>query len=149
MLIQQWHLPLFPPSLNGMQRNNGHHRFDTAEYKIFKRDIETLIQAGNKTDLRGLEDAAFSLHVYFHWDKWWRKDGTLRRNLDCSNRYLAIENGVFRAIGIDDSRNVAPIAFKRRQEKSGDPYMVVKLYLITDENYPETLDIWSFKEKSA
>lgn len=130
-LIWEATLPIFPPSVNHQTGSNGRQRFDSAEYKQFKRDFQTLV--GN--DLKFVQAYAnepLALHVWFHWSGWITKAGDIRKRRDASNRYKAIEDAVFNAAGLDDSLNVYGAFGKSLPEGEEDKYTVVKLYVIEE-----------------
>lgn len=131
-LLATWEMDVFPPTTNHMQRTDyrSNIRYDTKEYQQFKRNTQALMTYQGIPNLMPYADSPLSLVVSFHWSEWFTKAGEIRKNRDVSNRYKAIEDAIFRFIGIDDSRNIVPIPVKALPEGSRDKYITAQLYLI-------------------
>lgn len=131
-LLAQFDLDIFPPSVNHMHHSpRAGFRYDTAEYKQFKQDFAAMV--GNRLEpLRAYEGCPLSLAVYFFWSGWFTKAGQIRKGRDVSNRYKAIEDAVFKAIGIDDAFNYEPKQYKRWPLPNRDKFIECQIFRIED-----------------
>jgi hypothetical protein len=131
-LLAQFDLDIFPPSVNHMHHSpRAGFRYDSPEYKQFKRDFTALV--GDKLKpLAAYDGHPLSLAVFFHWSGWYTKAGDIRKGRDVSNRYKAIEDAVFKAIGIDDSLNVHARAIKEAPIPNRDKFIRCQISLLPE-----------------
>jgi Holliday junction resolvase RusA-like endonuclease len=131
-LLAEFDLDIFPPSVNHMHHSpRAGFRYDTAEYKQFKQDFAAMV--GDKLKpLAAYDGLPLGLSVAFHWSGWHTKDGKIRKGRDVSNRYKAIEDAVFKAIGIDDSLNCVVHCYKREPVAGRDKFIKCEIYQLEE-----------------
>jgi len=141
-LLAQFDLDVFPPTANLLQRSSRTGiRYDTAEYKAFKAQFAAMV-GKRLAPLKAHEGMSLSLAVVYRWSGWFTKSGENRKGRDVSNRYKALEDAVFKAIGMDDAYNVMPLMQKAHPESGRDKYVECRIY------DTERLGLWDLLEKT-
>lgn len=134
-LIYSGRLDVFPTSSNHAIKYSTMGRgkivrFPSKEHKAFKKDCKALFKIQGLTLIpRDLILQPFCLAIWFHSHRFFKKDGSLRLKSDVSNRYKAIEDMLFKQIGVCDSRNIMPVMYKCRPDIPKTEYVRVKLWI--------------------
>ena len=127
-LLAEFDLDLFPPTANLLQRSSRSGiRYDTTAYKVFKAQFSALVGESLK-ELKAHEGKALCLAVVYRWSGWFTKTGAIRKQFDASNRFKALEDAIFKAIGMDDAYNVMPLMQKTWPEPGRDRYIECRIY---------------------
>lgn len=129
--IAHFDLDIFPPSANHLQQSTRSGiRYDTPEYKQFKRDFAALV--GDKlAHLKEYDGKLLALMIRFHWSGWFTKSRKLRKGRDVSNRIKALEDAIYKAMGIDDAHTVCVCAFKEPPQEGRDASIVFDVLDVT------------------
>lgn len=134
---------LWPPSVNNMFAHFNGRRIASKEYRLFKQAASEDLQV--LPDMSHAPHDHYGLEVGFCASDWYTAKGLLWSKKDASNRYKAIEDAVFEALGVDDSRNVAG-KFYKLPVKEGRKVIIVIKHLATQEA-PEWPEFKAYREK--
>jgi Holliday junction resolvase RusA-like endonuclease len=95
----------FPPSVNAMYLTRGRHRVLTPAARGWKAEAAIALAEqleGSEGQLEALVGQRLSVSVKLYSDRWWCKNGNVRK-VDCSSYEKCLIDSVFAALGIDDS----------------------------------------------